>query len=58
MEYLIEQDFHEWKSFIINSHFRRELNIGANEPLPKILEDRKGEDEMLSETDPKEKFAP
>ena len=42
----------------MNSHFRVELNIASNEPLPKIMEDKRGEDEMFSEADPKEKFAP
>ena len=37
-------------------HFRLELNIGHEEPLPKIMEDKRGEDELISETDPKERF--
>jgi hypothetical protein len=38
-------------------HFRLELNIGSEEPLPKIMEDRRGEDdELISETDPRLKY--
>ena len=42
----------------MNSHFRVELNIASNEPLPKIMEDKKGEDDIFSEMDPKERYAP
>ena len=37
-------------------HFRLELNIGHDEPLPKIMEDKRGEDDLISETDPRDKF--
>ena len=37
-------------------HFRLELNIGHDEPLPKIMEDRRGEDDLISELDPKDKY--
>lgn len=37
-------------------HFRLELNIGQEKPLPQIVEDKRGEDDLLSETDPREKF--
>lgn len=38
-------------------HFRLELNIGSEEPLPRITEDKRGEDgELLSDTDPREKY--
>ena len=37
-------------------HFRLELNIGHDEPLPKIMEDRRGEDDLISELDPRDKF--
>ena len=38
-------------------HFRLELNIGSEDPLPKIREDRQGEEgDLISETDPREKY--
>lgn len=38
-------------------HFRLELNIGAEQPLPKIIEDKRGEDgDLLSEQDPRELY--
>lgn len=40
----------------MTKHFRLELNIGNEKPLPRILEDKRGEDDLISETDPREKF--
>lgn len=40
----------------MTKHFRLELNIGQEKPLPKIMEDKRGEDDLISETDPREKF--
>ena len=37
-------------------HFRLELNIGQEKPLPQIMEDKRGEDDLISETDPREKY--
>ena len=38
-------------------HFRLELNIGAEAPLQKIMEDKRGEDgDILSEADPRELY--
>lgn len=38
-------------------HFRLELNIGAEAPLQKIMEDKRGEDgDLLSEADPRELY--
>ena len=34
LRYLIETDFKGWKNFVMTRHFRLELNIGAEEPLP------------------------
>jgi hypothetical protein len=48
----------EWKSYIINQHFRLELNIGSNKPLPRIAEDKKEDDYMFSEGNPREKYPP
>ena len=41
---------------MMTRHFRLELNIGHEEPLPQIMEDKRGEDELISETDPRDKF--
>jgi hypothetical protein len=57
-QYLIDDGFKEWKKYIMNQHFRIELNIGAHEPLPRIIEDKRGEDDIFSEGDPKEKYKP
>lgn len=32
--------FQEWKQFVMLKYFRVELNIGQNEPLPKIVEEQ------------------
>ena len=41
----------------MTKHFRLELNIGNEKPLPRIMEDKRGEDaDLISETDPREKF--
>ena len=42
----------------MNQLFRLELNIGNNEPLPRIVEDKRGEDDVFSEGDPREKYPP
>ena len=41
-----------------NQHFRLELNIGAAEPLPRIVEDKREEDDVFSEGDLNEKYPP
>jgi hypothetical protein len=57
LRYLVSTHFKSWKNYIIAKHFRLELNIGSEEPLPKILEDRRGEDsELITETDPRVKY--
>eukprot|EP00347_Sterkiella_histriomuscorum_P001867 403370376 len=43
-EYLIDQKFHDWKNYLMNQHYRLELNIGSNEPLPRIKEAKREED--------------
>ena len=40
----------------MTKHFRIELNIGQEKPLPKIMEEKHGEDDLISETDPRDKF--
>ena len=40
----------------MTKHFRLELNIGNEKPLPRIVEDKRGEDDLISETDPRDKF--
>lgn len=38
-------------------HFRLELNIGSEEPLPRIVEDHRGEDgDLITELDPRVKY--
>lgn len=40
----------------MTKHFRLELNIGQEKPLPRILEELRGEDDLISEADPRDKF--
>jgi hypothetical protein len=35
----------------MNQHFRLELNIGSNEPLPRIKEVKREDEDMFSEGD-------
>lgn len=56
LRYLVATNFARWKNFVMTRHFRLELNIGHDEPLPKIMEDKRGEDDLISETDPKDKY--
>ena len=39
-------------------HFRMELNIGSNEPLPRINEVKKEEEDIFSDDDFREKYPP
>lgn len=48
--------FCRWKNYLMSKHFRLELNIGQEKPLPRIMEDKRGEDDLISETDPRDKF--
>ena len=43
---------------MINQHFRLELNISSNEPLPRINEAKKEDEEVFSEVDFREKYPP
>ena len=54
--HLVSTHFCRWKNYLMTKHFRLELNIGQEKPLPKIMEDKRGEDDLISETDPREKF--
>ena len=54
--YLVVHKFKRWKRFLLTQHFRLELNIGQEKPLPKIMEDKTGEEDLLSETDPRDKY--
>ena len=56
LAYLTATNFARWKNYLMTRHFRLELNIGHEEPLPKIMEDKRGEDDLISETDPGDKF--
>ena len=50
LRYLAVSNFKQWSNFVMTRHFRLELNIGAEQPLPKIMEDKRGEDgDLLSE---------
>lgn len=39
MRYLVATNFCEWKNFVITRHFRLELDIGHEQPLPRIAEE-------------------
>lgn len=58
LKYLVASKFQSWKSFVMTRHFRLELNIGQEEPLPNIKEEEKGEDEdqRTSEVDLRELY--
>lgn len=56
MVLIIARNFCRWKNYLMTKHFRLELNIGNEKPLPRIMEDKRGEDDLISETDPREKF--
>ena len=53
---LVSTQFCRWKNYLMTKHFRLELNIGQEKPLPKIMEEKHGEDDLISETDPRDKF--
>ena len=36
LRYLVASKFKTWKSFVMARYFRLELNIGQEEPLPRI----------------------
>ena len=38
LRYLAGKNFADWKNFVITRHFRMELDIGQEKPLPKIVE--------------------
>jgi len=38
IEYLVRARFQKWMQFIINSHFRLELNVGKDQPIPRLQE--------------------
>lgn len=42
----------------MNQHFRLELNIGSNEPLPRIKEVKKEDEDIFSEGDFRDKYPP
>ena len=51
--------FKTWKSYVMAKHFRLELNIGSEEPLPKIVKDRRAEEgDLIAEPDPRVKYPP
>ena len=54
--HLAATQFCRWKNFLMTKHFRLELNIGQEKPLPRIMEDKRGEDDLISETDPRDKY--
>lgn len=53
---MVSTSFCRWKNYLMTNHFRLELNIGNDKPLAKIVEDKRGEDDLMSETDPRERF--
>ena len=36
MEYLIKSQFYDWITFLLNKHFRLELNFSVNRSIPKL----------------------
>lgn len=57
ISYLVATKFKTWKHYVMTRHYRLELNIGSEEPLHLITEDRRGEDnDLISETDPRDKY--
>lgn len=56
LQYLIFTGFKRWKNYLMTKLFRLELNIGQEKPLPKILEERDAEEDLISERDPREQF--
>ena len=53
----MQTKFKNWKHYCMTKHYRLELNIGSEEPLHQITEDRRGEDnDLISETDPRDKY--
>lgn len=36
VEYLIRCSFQKWMLYLINSHFRAELNVGNDQPIPRL----------------------
>ena len=48
VEYLVRSDFKTWMSYLINSHFRAELNVSKDQPLPRIT-DFMSKDEQLED---------
>jgi len=54
--YLVNSKFAAWKTFIMKQHFRLELNIGSDEPLPVVIECNQGEGLSESEKDPRQLF--
>jgi hypothetical protein len=51
MRYLVATQFAEWKNFVITRHFRLELDIGQEQPLPKIAEVTGVEEDAGDQTD-------
>ena len=56
MLYLVVTKFKRWKKFLLMQYFRMELNLGQEKPLPKIIEDKRGEEDFVSDSDPRDKF--
>jgi len=49
IEYLIRSKFQGWMQYIINSHFRMELNISATEPIPRLSDFMTKEEKMIND---------
>ena len=49
VEYLIRSDFKTWISYLINSHFRAELNVSKDQPLPRIQDFMSKEEQLEDE---------
>ena len=42
VEFLIRSNFQKWMLYLINSHFRAELNVGNEQPIPRLSDLVKG----------------
>lgn len=42
VEFLIRSNFQKWMLYLINSHFRAELNVGNDQPIPRLSDLVKG----------------
>ena len=49
IEYLVRSKFQGWMQYIMNSHFRMELNISATQAIPKLTDYMTKEEKIISQ---------